>query len=235
MFVPEHEDDLRALGPISLPEHVNDNEIAKVYRSNKYRLTLSNVAYYNLIQFLETKDSEGGATIVRLLKNCNIVTVNRGATTEGPHSLAALLKRGNEDQDMPAEDEGIPGHNAGSANTDKNAPAALVKLKLGPLPMEQELMEDVQAELEEEDTRNPPMAGESSLLQEFDRHIKREESEEAPNRNELPLPPSVARDVSMEVQKIREHRDRFKIEGRTGGVGPGVSVCMFTFHNTYDT
>lgn len=38
----------------------------------------------------------------------------------------------------------------------------------------------------------------------------------------------------MEVQKIKENRDRFKIEGRTGGVGPGVSVTMFTFHNTFD-
>ncbi|KAI9724883.1 MAG: hypothetical protein M1812_000159 [Candelaria pacifica] len=235
IFASEHEDDLRALGPISLPEHVNDNEIAKIYRSNKFRLTLSNLAYHNLLQFLETKESEGGAITIRLLKNCNIVTVNRGGDAEDPHSLAALLKRGNEDQDMPAEDEGIPGHNAGSANTDKNAPAALVKLKLGPLPMEQELMEDVQAELEEEDARNPPMAGETSLAQEFDRQIKREESEEAPTRNELPLPPSLARDVAMEVQKIKEHRDRFKIEGRTGGVGPGVSVCMFTFHNTFDT
>jgi transcription initiation factor TFIID subunit 5 len=38
----------------------------------------------------------------------------------------------------------------------------------------------------------------------------------------------------MEVQKIIEHRDRYKMEGRTGGVGPAVSVTMYTFHNTYD-
>jgi len=38
----------------------------------------------------------------------------------------------------------------------------------------------------------------------------------------------------MEVQKVREYRDRYKIDGRTGGVGPAVSVCMFTFHNTLD-
>ena len=33
----------------------------------------------------------------------------------------------------------------------------------------------------------------------------------------------------MEVQRIKENRDRFRIEGRSGGVGPGVSVTMFTF------
>lgn len=42
----------------------------------------------------------------------------------------------------------------------------------------------------------------------------------------------------MEVQKVKENRDRFKIDGRdgrTGGVGPGLSVTMFTFHNTFDS
>jgi len=38
----------------------------------------------------------------------------------------------------------------------------------------------------------------------------------------------------MEVQKIKENRDRFKIDGRTGGIGPQVSVCMFTLHNTME-
>ena len=39
----------------------------------------------------------------------------------------------------------------------------------------------------------------------------------------------------MEVTKIRENRDRLKIEARTGGIGPGVSVVMYTFHNTQTT
>jgi len=39
----------------------------------------------------------------------------------------------------------------------------------------------------------------------------------------------------MEVQKIRELRDRFRIDPRTGGVGPGVSIAMYTFHNTQDS
>lgn len=64
--------------------------------------------------------------------------------------------------------------------------------------------------------------------------IKKEEDEDAPTRADIPYPPSTARDVAMEVQKVKENRDRFKIEGRTGGVGPAVSVCMFTFHNTHD-
>jgi transcription initiation factor TFIID subunit 5 len=38
----------------------------------------------------------------------------------------------------------------------------------------------------------------------------------------------------MEVQKIKENRDRLKIDSRTGGIGPGLSVVMYTFHNTSD-
>lgn len=211
-----------------------DSPIAKIYRGAKYRLTLSTVAYFNLIQFLESKEKDGGAVIISVIQNnMKVVTVDRASNER--HSLAAMLGRAHQSEDFPDEDEGIPGHNPGSANTDGNAPVGvLTRLKLGPLPMEPELMGDVQADLEEEDMRNPPAEGQNSLVQEFEQHIKREESEEAPNRADIPLPPSVARDVAMEVQKVKENRDRFRIDGRTGGVGPGVSVTMFTFHNTFD-
>ena len=167
-----------------------------------------------------------------LQTHLNIVTVERAA--DDNLSLAKMLGRAKVTEDFPAEDEGIPGHNAGSANTDRHTTSnILTRLKLGPLPMEPELLDDVQAELEEEDVRNPPVEGQHSLVQEF-AHIKREESEDAPNRTDIPVPPSKVRDVVMEVQKVKENRDRFRIEGRTGGVGPAVSVVMFTFHNTYD-
>ncbi len=235
LFEKEHRDDLRALEPLSLPEHVLDNPIAKIYRGAKYRLSLSTVAFFNLIQFMESKEKDGGAVIISVIQNSmNIVTVDRASDER--HSLAAMLGRAYEANGFPDEDEGIPGHNPGSANTDANAGfGVLAKLKLGPLPMEPELMSDVQEELKEEDAQNPPAQGQNSLVQEFEQpHIKREESEDAPNRSDIPLPPSTAHDVAMEVQKVKENRDRFRIEGRTGGVGPGVSVTMFTFHNTFD-
>ncbi|KAK5147640.1 hypothetical protein LTR04_000797 [Oleoguttula sp. CCFEE 6159] len=235
LFSREHEEDLRALRNLSLPEHLESNHVAKLYRSNKHRLTLSNMAFHNLIQFLESKDKEGGAVVISIIQSfMNIVTVDR-AVAGSEYSLSALLNKGSSEDDIPAEDEGIPGHNPGSANTDVNAPPVLTKLALGPLPMEPDLMEDVRAQLQEEDERKPPTRGQPSLLENFELQIKQEPTEDAPSRDSLPLPPSVARDVVMEVQKVKENRDRFKIEGRTGGVGPGVSVTMFTFHNTFDS
>lgn len=211
-----------------------NNDTAKIYRSNKYRVTLSQVAFLNLVQFLESKERDGGAVIVGVIQSyLQVITIDRVADDQ--NSLARLLKRARAVEDYPAEDEGIPGHNPGSANVDRSAGSTvLTRLKLGHMPLEPDLMGDVRAELGEEDTMNPPAIGQDSLVQHFEQRIKREESEDAPTRSELQLPPSIARDVVMEVQKVKEDRDRFKIEGKTGGVGAGVSVTMFTFHNTYD-
>ena len=234
-FGADHEADLRVLSGIRTPEHVLVNNIAHLYLNNRYRVTLTSLAYFSLISFLESKDGPTAATIITILQErCDIKTVERGNLD--PHSLAGLMNKARMNDDVPAEDEGIPGHNPGSANTRDgvSTTASLPKLKLGALPMETELVEDVEAELEELDAKAPPAEGQNSLLEEF-RQIKREGSEEeAPNREDVPLPNSLARDVSMEVTKVKEHRARFKIDSRTGGVGPGLSVCMFTFHNTYD-
>ena len=141
-------------------------------------------------------------------------------------------------EDYPAEDEGIPGHNPGSANIEQASNSTvLTKLRLGPMPLESDLREDLQADLEEKDIKEPPEDGKVSLMEHFEQQIKQEEAEDAPTRQDIPLPPSTARDVAMEVQKVKENRDRYKIhlEGRTGGMPVPVSVVMYTFHNTYDS
>jgi transcription initiation factor TFIID subunit 5 len=235
-FQREHEDELRQLHAITEPPHVQQSSLGKTYRdgNNKYRLTLSSMAWASLIQFLESKQDQGGVTIQDLIKShVHIVTAERTAIASD-RSLAAMLARSGDDFDIPAEDEGIPGHNPGSANTDRNAPGVLPNLKLGQMPMDPDAMEDIRAELKEEDDRHPPATGEPSLLDEFEQRIKQEPGDDAPSRELIPLPPPLARDIKSEVGKIREYRDRFKIDPKTSGVGPGVSVCMYTFHNTHD-
>jgi transcription initiation factor TFIID subunit 5 len=234
-FDSEHADDLRALGPITEPEHLQQNDIAQLYRTNKYRLSMSHMAFTSLILFLEQHEREGGLVTMNLISNfMDIRTVDRQAAG-GSRGLQRLLAERNGEQEVPAEDEGIPGHNPGSANLDPKAPAVLSKLSLGPLPLEPDLMEDIKAELQDQDSAHPPAVGQNSLVDEFEQRIKREPMDDAPSREALPFPPSTARDVAMEVQKVKENRDRFRIEGRTGGVGPGISVTMFTFHNTFDS
>ena len=233
-FWREHEDDIRSLSTISLPEHLENNHIAEIYRGNRYRLTLSSMAYNNLILFLESKEQYGGSVVISIIQNFMTVISAERAVLGNERSLAALIGKTTFDDDLPGEDEGIPGHNPGSANTEPNAPPVLAKLTLGPMPMETELMEDVRAQLQEDDAQNPPSQAHTSLISEFERQVKQEPSEDMPNRDNIPLPPSLQRDVAMEVQKIKENRDRFKITTKTDGTGPGISVTMFTFHNTFD-
>ncbi len=148
-------------------------------------------------------------------------------------SFEAIVNRARGIEEEVNLEEGIPGAFTGVSNKDIMINNAV--LKLGMLAMEPDLADDVRAGLVEEDLKNPPQPGQPSLVEEFDRNIKREDSADGPTRSEIPLPPSRARDVAIEIAKIKENRSRFKIEGRTGGIGPGISVMMFTFHNTYDT
>jgi transcription initiation factor TFIID subunit 5 len=230
-----HSDELGILETITLPQHVLENSLAKLYRENKYRLPMSSPVYFSVVTFLEANHKKGGSVIIYLLQTyCDVRESVRGPTDQ--YSFEAIVHRAqaqSKDALNEEELEGIPGAFTGVTNQDvmnNNAP-----LKLGPMQMESELAQDVRSELEEDDAKHPPGAGQLSLVEVFDQNIKREESAEAISRMEIPLPPSRARDVVMEVQKIKEYRDRFKIEGRTGGIGPGVSVIMFTFHNTLDT
>jgi transcription initiation factor TFIID subunit 5 len=235
-FQEEHGDDLARLSKLAMPEHTQDDDLAQKYRENRYRLTISNMAFATLIEFLESKSDEGGRIILSMIQtHLDIRTVDR--TTGGVRGLQKLMEEKHDGPERPAEDEGIPGHHPGSANLDRNATSTVVqKLNLGPMPMETELMEDVKADLSHEDSVHPPPPGRSSLVDHFEQTIKQEPLDDSgPSRDQIPFPPSTARDVAMEVQKVRENRDRFKIEGRIGGVGPGVSVTMFTFHNTYDS
>ncbi|KAK4189093.1 Vps5 C terminal like-domain-containing protein [Podospora australis] len=229
-FEAVHREALQELSTVTLPQHVKENNMTRLYRESKYRIPLNQSLAGNMFQFLERESDAGGATVIFLLQTyCHVETSARGPIE--PYSFEAIYRR-NQNRELDEIDvrEGIPGVFTGVTNRDLLDMKA--KLKLGPLPMEPELRDDVRAELEEEDQLHPPTDGRPSLVDEFDKRIKREESADAPDRNELPLPPSRARDVVMEIQKVKENRDRFTIEGRSGSGSLAVSACMFTFHNT---
>jgi transcription initiation factor TFIID subunit 5 len=233
VFERVHADELRTLETITLTQHVLENPLAKLYRGNKYRLPLNTHAYFNLVTYLEANSKKGGNVIIHLLQTyCEVRETTRGPIDQ--YSFEAIINRaqGLSKEISSEEQEGIPGAFTGVSNQDVSD--RHVPVKLGPLQTEPELAQDIRAELEEEDAKHPPASGQLSLVEEFDQAIKREDSADAISRLDVPLPPSRARDVVMEVQKIKEYRDRFRIEGRIGGIGPAVSVCMFTFHNTLD-
>ena len=233
-FEKIHFDELRILGTIKIRSHVFENSVSRLYWTTKYRIPLNKHVYFNLITFLEANSNTGGLTIVYLLQShCEVRETERGPIDQ--FSFEAIINQGRGvEGDMSDLQEGIPGAFTGVSNKDIMNNTA--KLRLGMVAMEPELAGDVMAELEDEDARNPPDLGQNSLVDEFKQHIKREDTPDGPARGETPLPPSRARDVTMEVQKIKENRDRFRIEplATRSGMDPGVSVCMYTVHNTLD-
>ncbi|EXJ93544.1 transcription initiation factor TFIID subunit 5 [Capronia coronata CBS 617.96] len=235
-FKPEHEYDLRGIQFMTLPEH-GEEKIGKLYSENRYRLYLTHHAFTAFMSFLESLPDTGFKLMLAIIQDhLDIREVDRAS--DDRFSFASVISRGKEGNDMPAEDEGIPGHRPGNAisSTDPNVGNNLATLKLGKLPLEKDLEEDLRGDLMDLDLEVETKAGRESLIQTHERlNIKQEDDDEGPTRNEIPYPPSTARDVAIEVMKVREVRDRVKIESRTGGVGPAVSVVMYTFHNTKDS
>ncbi|KAL7271590.1 Transcription initiation factor TFIID subunit 5 [Rhizina undulata] len=218
--------DLKALAAISLPQHVEENPMAKLYRENKYRVTLSRTTLNLLTHFLVDTEDSGGELVHKLLnQRVEIRTVPGMPTFSSTRS----------DDSMLAEDEGIPGHTSGRLVTGGDLPG----VKLGQLPMDRELISDVEDSLRKEDIREKEATGadmlgvsaSGSLLDEFQK-IKREESEDSPMRDALPLPPYTGVDVESTVKLVKESRDKVSLSGPSGPALP--SVCMYTWHNTQD-
>lgn len=236
-FRKEHEYDMKQLQNTSLPEHLQQDGEAKRYLTNKYRISLSTPAHMYLMTFLESLDKPLYEVFLQVISNrLDLRSVERAL--DDRYSFASIIMRNQEDGDLPLEDEGIPGHRPGNAIvTDQaNIGNTLANIKLGKLQMDKDTEEDIRAEIGDLDKGIPPGAGQPSLIETHEKlNIKQEDEDEGPTRVEIPFPASTSRDVHMEVTKIRENRDRLKMEGRTGGIGPAVSVCMYTFHNSNDS
>lgn len=227
-FEVAHADDLKLLATITLPSHVEENSTTKLFKTTKYRIPVTDKAHDLMLAHMEKDYEAGGQIILRLLASyCSIPIVDRGLAN--PYSFAAIGEKQKSTQVSLVElQEGVPGAFEG-VRTDATPSGPL---RLGPLALDPDLQREIRSELVQEDQRNPPADGQLSLVEEFENKIKREESADGPTRAQLPLPAYRSRDVLDEVEKLKEHRDRFRIEGRTGGVGTGVSVTMFTFHNS---
>ena len=227
---PEHESlrlhDLRELSAISSLEHVQHNELAKLYRENKYRISITRTTFNLLTYHMHDNESAGGGIITRFLNDHMDIHIITGH----PTTLNAR------DETGLGEDEGIPGH----TSTRRSATGELLHLKLGAYPMDKEFIADVEERLVQEDanerqaTRQDESglaSGVRSLVDEF-RNIKREETEDSPLRDDIPLPPYKGADIEREVRMVKESRKKFNLLNTSSPALP--SVCMYTFHNTND-
>ena len=219
-----HGHDLEELSRIALPAHVEENKLAKLYRENKYRVKLPMTTKSLLLHFLEETAEDGGQIVLKCL--------NQYFDLISLPGRASLFDRGSGGMQ---EGEGIQGHTSGRGDLSENLPS----VKLGMMPMDKELMKELEEELREEDVKMKDasrgdelgVSSGPSLIEEFQK-IKREESEETPMRESVPLPPYTVADIDREIEMVKEHRNMVKIHGAPAPALP--NVCMYTFHNTND-
>ena len=108
------------------------------------------------------KQDAGGQVILRLMNRWLDIKILAGTPTE---------------DDMGGVD--------GEALMDHEGVDTRERLSLGPLPMDPDMMADVQAELREEDSRNGDK--DNSLTQAWSK-VKREPADDSPSRDLIPLP-----------------------------------------------
>lgn len=221
-----HGHDLFQLSKINSLEHVQHNELARLYRDNKYRIALTRTTFNLLTYHIHENESQGGSVIIRFLNDHLDIKINQGhPTTIGVKDDSGL-----------DEDEGIPGH----TTSQRGGSGDLPHLKLGMLPMDKDFVTDVEDQLQQEDSRERQSGRQGelglnapgrSLIEEF-KKIKREESEDSPIREDIPLPPYKGADIEREVRMVKESRNKFNLLGIPAAALP--SVCMYTFHNSND-
>ncbi|EPS43980.1 hypothetical protein H072_2075 [Dactylellina haptotyla CBS 200.50] len=238
-FQSKHSFDLRGLSTITAAHHVEENETAKLYTENKYNVTLTATSHGLLMGYLTEHGGAAGDAVISILNtNVQLYKVDR----QPSFGFSG-------DDDMMGDNEGIPGH----INKDGPSQKDLPGVKLGLMPMDKDLIADVEFELAAEDAREKERReGElsttsgPSFLETFQQHIKREESEDTPMRDDIPLPPYKQTDIDSEIKAVKDYRDRFRLSTITlqaktqaGTEGPPMtgalpSVLTYTFHNTND-
>ena len=208
-----HGYDVRELSAVTLASHLEENDLAKLYRNNKYRIALSRTTFDLMLNFMFENEGEGGAIIMRLINQYVEVVTVQGK----PGGIAAN-----------SAVEGIEGHN--KTQTDE---VNGQKVRLGPLGLDKDMQMDVEIELGDED-RKLGLDGSDSLLTDFTKS-RLGDVTDTPGRDALPYPPYKTVDVLTEVENIKDARKRIALGAGDGTASPALpSVCMYTFHNTHD-
>ncbi|KAF9915432.1 Transcription initiation factor TFIID subunit 5, partial [Linnemannia zychae] len=202
-----HSQDIARLAIITDAQHVKENELAQIYRTNKYNLRMAPVSFELLIAFLQDNK------FIVLLRIVNqYVNIQVGAANAG-------------------EDEviGIAGHGSHQLATFNQQ-----NVSLGQMPTDPTFREQVEQTLKEEEALaggDTNMNGETpaSLLEEY-KKVKTEAGVDSPSRDDIPLPPFKGSDIQAEIEALRDARKRVAL-----GPSSLPSICTYTFHNAQES
>lgn len=207
-----HGVEVRKFAGLSLPEHIQENEVAVAYRKHRYRILVSKTSLNLLLYFLHENEAVGGAILIRMINQYldPVIFKNR------PDKI---------DQEGEANpEEGISEYFANTNELEKFNSEK--EVKLGKMPLDTEVSKEVEAELKVKDGKVLPVNG-KTLSEEFQELTKPDV--DSPAKDSLPLPMKDATDIKKMILQVEDSRSKIKL-GTIQASSP--SVCMYTFHNT---
>ncbi|KAI8092762.1 WD40-repeat-containing domain protein [Halteromyces radiatus] len=210
-----HTPDLKRLESIKEPQHVRENELAQIYRNNKYNLRMSSVPFELFLSYLQDN------RFMLLLR-----IVNQYINIQVVHGKLLKSAGGLELDDVI----GITGHQSQHLETFNQQP-----VQLGQLPMDPAFKEEMEQALKDEEqiskdeTSENPDTTTNSLLELF-KKVTQDQGVNSPALNDIPLPPYRGTDIQAEINLLKDIQKRLPL-----GHDSLPSICCYTFHNTYDT
>ncbi|KAI8578790.1 hypothetical protein K450DRAFT_245543 [Umbelopsis ramanniana AG] len=209
-----HTPDINRLATITNESHVQENELAQIYRQNKYIMRMSSVPFELFLNYLQDNK------FMLLLR-----IVNQYLNIQVAHGKLRKSKGTIESDDVI----GIVGHAAQQLDAFNEQ-----EVQLGKLQTDNNFKEEVEQALKEEDAKRASadvvMNGEPSvsLLETYKK--AQQEVPNGPAFGDIPMPPYRGTDVQAEVQAIKDIQKRLVLNSTSL-----PSVCCYTFHNTHDS
>lgn len=207
-----HGSELSTLSGISLPEHLDENELAKDFRNNKYKIIISKTSMDLLLYFLHENEAIGGTILIRIINQY----------------LNPIIKITQPDK-LQLEGDANPEEGLGSSNEIEKFNEANNVL-LGKLPLDPEIEAEIEAELkvkDEKDKDNEDLKDKKTLVEEFKE--MQTPDEDSPQRDALPLPLKDYNDIKRHIKEVEDSRLKIKLDSIQA---TAPSVCMYTFHNS---
>ncbi|KAI0244369.1 Transcription initiation factor TFIID subunit 5 [Massospora cicadina] len=215
LYTPDHDafhhSDIQALCSIKASQHVNENEIAQLYRNNKYTIKVSKVGFELFISYLQDNQL---MTILRLINDRFAIKV----VITGIPGVGELAE--------PVV--GITGHaNSQLASFNEK------RVKLGHPPLPNDSKAELELLLREEDffqKRKRPKDENATLTSLLESYKKYSATKLAGGfaRDEIPLPPVKGTDIMRFIQEFKDINNQATLVNRGS-----ASICFYTFHNTF--
>ncbi|KAI7900010.1 WD40-repeat-containing domain protein [Cokeromyces recurvatus] len=203
-----HTLDLNTFETITEPQHVRENELARMYRSNKYNLRMSGVPFELFLNYLQDNKFMILLRIVNQYLNIQVV-----------HGKLLKSAGGLEMDDVI----GIIGHQAQQIEEFNKQ-----KVQLGLPQLDQSFKEEVEQAIKEQEDESQ-QDDNISLLETFKR-VTQENTADGPAFGDIPLPPYRGTDITTQIESLKNLTHTIPLNESSL-----PSICCYTFHNTHDS